>query len=88
MAVHPIAIRSPLSTVPELRRYKVIHEHGGVRVLVELREGGDEVAERVAVLLRDGLAKAGADVHPTVEIVDTLEVSGASGKFRLIERRA
>ena len=37
-----------------------------MRVLVELREGGDAVAERVAALLRDGLAKAGADVRPTV----------------------
>jgi phenylacetate-coenzyme A ligase PaaK-like adenylate-forming protein len=87
VAVHPIAIRSPLSAVPELRRYKVINERDGMRVLVELREGGDAVAQRVAVVLRDGLAKAGADVQPRVEVVDTLADSSASGKFRLIESR-
>jgi hypothetical protein len=41
----------------------------------------------VAKLLHEGLAKAGADVHPTVEVVQSLPVS-ASGKFRLIESRA
>ena len=59
VSVHPIAIRSPLSGVAELRRYRVIREPERMRVLVELREGGDAVAERVAALLRDGLAKAG-----------------------------
>lgn len=88
IAVHPIAIRSPLSGVAELRRYKVIREREGMRVLVELREGGDAVAGRVAALLREGLAKAGADVEPRVEIVDTLADGSASGKFRLIENRA
>jgi phenylacetate-CoA ligase len=88
VAVHPIAIRSPLSAVAELRRYKVIHDREGLHVLVELREGGVEVGERVATLLRDGLAQAGADVRPTVEIVDELADGGASGKFRLIESRA
>jgi len=88
VAVHPIAIRSPLSGVPELRRYKVIADRDGMRVLVELREGGDAVAERVADLLRDGLAKAGADVRPTVSIVDALPHDSTSGKFRLIENRA
>ncbi len=88
VAVHPIAIRSPLSGVAELRRYKVIQERDRMRVLVELRGGGDAVADRVAALLREGLAKAGADVRPQVEIVDTLADSSASGKFRLIENRA
>jgi phenylacetate-coenzyme A ligase PaaK-like adenylate-forming protein len=88
VAVHPIAIRSPLSAVPELRRYKVIKDHDGMHVLVELREGGDAVADRVAAVLRDGLAKAGADVHPQVSIVDALPENSATGKFRLIENRA
>ena len=88
VAVHPIAIRSPLSAVAELRRYKVIHDREGLRVLVELRAGGDEVGERVATVLRDGLAKAGADVRPRVEIVDELADGSGSGKFRLIETRA
>jgi len=55
---------------------------------VELREGGDAIAARVAALLRDGLAKAGADIQPRVEIVDALPDNSASGKFRLIENRA
>ena len=86
--MHPIAIRSPLAGVPELRRYKVIADRDGMHVLVELRAGGDAVAERVATVLRDGLAKAGADVRPTVSIVDALPETSATGKFRLIENRA
>jgi phenylacetate-CoA ligase len=88
VAVHPIAIRSPLAAVPELRRYKVIADRDGMRVLVELREGSGAVADRVADLLRDGLAKAGADVRPTVSVVDALPEDSVSGKFRLIENRA
>jgi phenylacetate-coenzyme A ligase PaaK-like adenylate-forming protein len=88
VAVHPIAIRSPLAAVPELRRYKVIADRDGMRVLVELREGSEAVADRVADLLRDGLAKAGADVRPAVSVVDALPEDSVSGKFRLIENRA
>jgi phenylacetate-CoA ligase len=88
VAVHPIAIRSPLSGVPELRRYKVVHDRDGLHVRLELRRGGTDVAERVAALLRDKLAQAGAEVQPQVEIVDRLADAGATGKFRLIENRA
>jgi phenylacetate-coenzyme A ligase PaaK-like adenylate-forming protein len=88
VAVHPIAIRSPLSGVPELRRYKVVHDHDGLHVRLELRSGGDDVAQRVATLLRDKLAQAGADVQPQVEIVDHLADNSTSGKFRLIENHA
>jgi len=87
VAVHPIAIRSPLSAVPELRRYKVVHDHDGLHVHLELRSGGTEVADRVAMLVRDGLARSGADIQPQVEIVERLADSGPSGKFRLIESR-
>jgi phenylacetate-coenzyme A ligase PaaK-like adenylate-forming protein len=85
--VHPIAIRSPLAGVPELRRYKVVHDPGGLHVRLELRSGGDEVAQRVALLLREHLAQAGADIEPQVEIVDRLADDSVSGKFRVIESR-
>jgi len=87
VAVHPIAIRSSLSGVSELRRYKVVHDREGLHVRVELRSGGADVAERVATVLRHELREAGADVHPKVEIVDRLADNGPSGKFRLIESR-
>jgi phenylacetate-CoA ligase len=88
VAVHPIAIRSPLSGVPELRRYKVVHDREGLHVRLELRSGGADVAERVAKLLRARLEEAGADVEPQVEIVERLADTNATGKFRLIESRA
>jgi phenylacetate-CoA ligase len=88
VSVHPIAIRSPLAAVPELRRYKVVHDRQGLHVRLELRSGGEEVAARVALLLREGLAQAGAAIEPRVEIVDRLAGDGVSGKFRLIESRA
>jgi putative adenylate-forming enzyme len=88
VAVHPIAIRSPLAGVPELRRYKVVHDRDGLHVRLELRSGGDEVAQHVARLLRERLAEAGAVIEPRVEIVDRLADDSVSGKFRLIESRA
>jgi phenylacetate-CoA ligase len=87
VAVHPIAIRSPLSAVPELRRYKVVHDRDGLHVRLELRSGGDDVAEHVARVLRERLAEAGAAIEPQVEIVERLADDSASGKFRLIESR-
>jgi phenylacetate-CoA ligase len=88
VAVHPIAIRSPLAAVPELRRYKVVHDRDGLHVRLELRSGGDEVAQRVARILREQLAEAGAAIEPQVEIVERLADDSVSGKFRLIESRA
>jgi putative adenylate-forming enzyme len=88
VAVHPIAIRSPLAGVPELRRYKVVQDRDGLHVRLELRSGGDEVAQHVARLLRERLAEAGAAIEPRVEIVDRLADDSVSGKFRLIESRA
>jgi phenylacetate-coenzyme A ligase PaaK-like adenylate-forming protein len=88
VAVHPIAIRSPLAGVPELRRYKVVHDRDGLHVRLELRSGGEEVAQHVARLLRERLAEAGAVIEPRVEIVDRLADDSVSGKFRLIESRA
>jgi len=87
VTVHPIAIRSPLSGVPELRRYKVVHDRDGLHVRLELRSGGAEVAQHVAQLLRERLAQAGATIEPRVEIVERLADENASGKFRLIESR-
>ena len=88
VAVHPIAIRSPLSGVPELRRYKVVNDRDGLHVSVELRSGGADVADRVASLLREKLAQSGAQVQPRVQIVERLADDNATGKFRLIENRA
>jgi phenylacetate-CoA ligase len=88
VAIHPIAIRSPLAGVPELRRYKVVHDPEGLHVRLELRCGGEDVAQRVHTLLCERLAQAGAIVEPRVEIVDRLVDEGPSGKFRLIESRA
>jgi phenylacetate-CoA ligase len=88
--VHPIAIRSPLAGIAELRRYKVIHDSDGLHIRVELREGGQDrdVAQRISSLVRQRLAGAGAVVEPDVQIYDALPPDSESGKFRLIERRA
>jgi hypothetical protein len=71
----------------DLERHQVVHDRDGLHVRLELRSGGAEVADRVATLVRDGLARSGADVRPRVEIVERLADDGPSGKFRLIESR-
>jgi hypothetical protein len=65
-----------------------VHDRDGLHVRLELRSGGDEVAQHVARLLRERLAEAGAAIEPRVEIVDRLADDSVSGKFRLIESRA
>jgi phenylacetate-coenzyme A ligase PaaK-like adenylate-forming protein len=84
--VHPIVMRSPMASIPELAEYQLVHGAGGLRVRIALRRGGqaDAAARHVRERLAAALADAGADVPSVgVEVVDALERS-PMGKHRLV----
>jgi hypothetical protein len=73
----------------DVRQYKVIHDGGGLRVLVVLRPGVN--TEGIVELVRDGVAAAlvsagavASVIH--VDLVDALARDrGHGAKFKLIE---
>ncbi len=91
IAVHPHTLKSPMVALPELRQYKIIHDDGGLHVLVVLRDGAaeDGVSQRVDAMLRSKLLAAGvADPRLEVKIMPELpREQGPSAKFKLIESR-
>jgi putative adenylate-forming enzyme len=91
IAVHPLTLRSPMAALAELRQYKIVHDHGGLHVLVTLRDGvaADQIAQRIETTLRSKLLAADvADPGVDVTIVPELaRDQGHAGKFKLIESR-
>jgi phenylacetate-CoA ligase len=91
VVVHPVALRSPMTAVPGLREYRIVHDHAGLHVTAALRPGF-AAAETTAVIsgrLRDAIVTLGAaEPDISVEVVDRIEDGrDAAGKFRLIESR-
>jgi phenylacetate-CoA ligase len=91
VAVHPHTLKSPMVALPELRQYKIIHDDGGLHVLVVLRDGAvvDEVSRRIEKTLRSKLLDADVtDPQLDVQIVAELPREQSPGaKFKLIESR-
>jgi len=91
ITVHPLTLSGPMAGLPELRQYKIIHDDGGLHVLVMLRDAApaDEVSRRIEETLRSKLLAAGvADPRLDVKIVAELpREQGHSAKFKLIESR-
>ena len=91
VAVHPLTLRSPMAEVPELRQYKIVHDEGGLHVLVVLRDGVavDEVSRRIDSALRSKLLAAGV-ANPRLDVAVVVVLpheQGHSAKFKLIESR-
>lgn len=89
IAVHPHALKSPLSALPELRQYKIIYDDDGLHVLVVLRDAvaADDLARRIDATLRSQLLAAGV-ADPRLEVTCVAELAreqGPSAKFKLIE---
>ena len=91
VAVHPLALRSPLAGLPELRQYRIVHDPRGLDVEVVLRPGveADAACARIAGMLREQLANLGVAPPPIqARPVDQLpRAPGPGAKVKLIESR-
>ncbi len=91
IAVHPLTLRSPMSALPGLRQYKIVHDDDGLHVLAVLRDAvaREEVCRRVDATLRSQLLAAGV-ASPRLDVAVVAELpreQGHSGKFKVIESR-
>lgn len=89
VALHPLALRSPLAAVAGLRQYRIVHEPGRLTVQAVVANGGRGIPEAVAGRLQAALDGAGACAPEiAVEIVREIDRHPQSGKLKLIESRA
>jgi hypothetical protein len=89
--VHPLTLQTPIEALPELRHYKVVHDHDGLHVLVTLRDGVDaeQASQHLEATLRTALLAADvSDPSLDVTILSGLPRDQRhSAKFKLIESR-
>ena len=86
VALHPLALRSPLARIAGLKQYRIVHAGGSL--LVEVVAAEAAVAETVAKALRQVLEVQGIEgVTVDVRRVEAIARHAASGKFKLIEAR-
>jgi putative adenylate-forming enzyme len=91
VVVHPLTLQTPIEALPELRQYKVVHDHDGVHVLVTLRDGVDaeQASQHLEATLRAALLAAGVS-DPSLDVTILSELprdQRHSAKFKLIESR-
>jgi len=86
VALHPLALRSPLARVAGLKQYRIVHE-GGL-LFVEVVTAEASVPETVANVMRQVLEEQRIEgVAVEVRRVEGIARHAASGKFKLIEAR-
>lgn len=86
VAVHPIALRSPLAKLDGVRQYQVVHGADGLRACVVARAGACDLEDAVGRALERALARAGAAPVPvSVDLVDALDRdANGVGKLKLV----
>ena len=87
VALHPLALRSPLARIAGLKQYRIVHTGGSL--LVEVVTAEAAVPETVAEAVRQVLqGKSIEGVTVDVRRVEGIARHAASGKFKLIEARS
>jgi phenylacetate-CoA ligase len=91
VTVHPLALRSVMAGVANLKQYRILYDHPRLRVRAALRADGVAEPTRAAIAtgLRDRLAALGATgLEVEVALVDRIEDGrDAAGKLRIIGTR-
>ena len=86
VALHPLALRSPLARIAGLKQYRIVHE--GRLLFVEVVTAEASVPETVANVMRQVLEEQRIEgVAVEVRRVEGIARHAASGKFKLIEAR-
>ncbi|MFL5260148.1 MAG: phenylacetate--CoA ligase family protein [Hyphomicrobiales bacterium] len=87
--IHAFRLVSPLIAMPSVRQYQLLPIADELAVKISVRNGDDrqEIRDAVERRIKSVLADAGAgDTTVAVEIVDSIERSGAGAKLRLVAR--
>lgn len=88
VAVHPLALRSPLAGIAALRQYRIVHDERGLTVEAVLAPGDGDVSAEIGRRLAGALAERGARPPAiTVRRVAAIERHPGSGKAKLVESR-
>ncbi|HMG30955.1 MAG TPA: hypothetical protein VK585_12645 [Jiangellaceae bacterium] len=89
VAIHPLALRSPMAAVAGLKQYRIVYDHPRLTVRVALRAGAAPGPTEAAITrgLLDTVASHGAaPLDVDVTVVDRIEGGrDAAGKFKVIE---
>jgi putative adenylate-forming enzyme len=86
IAVHPVALHSPLERMAALSEYRIVHRDGELRVEAVLNGDGAGACEEIESRLGTALAERGARPLPIrVERVGEIPRHPGSGKHRAIE---
>ena len=91
VTVHPLALRSVMAGVANLKQYRILYDHPRLRVHAALRAStaAEPTSAAIATGLRDRLAALGATpLEVEVAVVDRIEDGrDAAGKLRIIGTR-
>ena len=91
VAVHPLALRSPMAAVAELKQYRILYDHPHLNVRAALRAGAspEPAKARIATGLQEQLLALGAaPLEIDVELVNSIEGGrDSAGKFKIIDSR-
>lgn len=88
VAIHPIHLHAPFSTLPGVVQYQLTYDGAGLTVrIVPGRGAGQDLDERVRTALRNALRDSGAVPPPvTVELAAELpREPGHAGKFKTLK---
>jgi phenylacetate-CoA ligase len=89
VAIHAFRLVSPLTGMPGVRQYQLLHGANDITVNISVRDGAprQEIRNAVERKIRSVLTDAGAgDTKVAVEIVDSIERSGTGAKLRLVAK--
>jgi phenylacetate-CoA ligase len=91
IAVHPLALRSPMAATTGVKQYRMIYDHNGLIVRVVLRAGVAADTTKAAITrgIREKLASLDATpVNVDVTVVERIDDGrDSAGKFKVIESR-
>jgi phenylacetate-CoA ligase len=89
VAIHAFRLVSPLTGMPGVRQYQLLHGANDITVNISVRDGAprQEIRNAVERKIRSVLTDAGAgDTKVAVDIVDSIERSGTGAKLRLVAK--
>jgi phenylacetate-coenzyme A ligase PaaK-like adenylate-forming protein len=90
VTVHPLHLRAPFVTFPDVVQYQVIHDEHGLSVPVVLRPSAPgDLPRRVAAALAQRLAQVGA-LPPPITVTPVTHIDhegGIAAKFKIVKSR-